>query len=158
MDHFSQRLKARIPELFLDKLLADNVFVSIPVSLDGRTTQIRDVGVDIDDHFMYVNGHVLCTTGDRLRWCGITVENGTSKYDFVADLTISNGTLRVDHFQLNTFVLGVKVLSATDAADYLHEYMKEDNDWHTGYTISNGNNEQDFLKQVSPVEQVADSR
>jgi hypothetical protein len=78
---------------------------------------------------------MLCTAGDSLRWDGITVEDEISKYDFLADLTIRDGRLIVNRFQLNTFALGVKLLSARDATDYLNEYMEEGNDWHIGYTI-----------------------
>ena len=137
MDNLTQSLKARIPELFDKESLVDNVAVSVPVSLDGETTQICDVGIEVGrDHFMYDNGHVLCTAGDKLRWAGITVEERRSKYDFVADLTMRDGRLTVKRFQLNTFALGVKVLSENDAEDYLNEYMEEGNDWHHGYTIS----------------------
>ena len=139
---FAQSLQARVPSLFFEGRLADNVAVSVPMSLDGERTGIFDAGIDVGrDHYTYVNGHVLRTAGDRLRWAAITVEDGMSKYDFVADLTIQNGSLTVNSFQLNTYALGVKLLTADEAADYLNEYMREDNDWHAGYTTANAHND-----------------
>ena len=59
-----------------------------------------------------------------------------TKYDFIADLTLTAGHLALDKFQLNTFLLGV--MSAPPEAvsfawDYLAQYMTV-NDWHEGYT------------------------
>ena len=132
-------LEARIPELsFRDDHFAENLAIDIALSLDGKATQIHDVGMKPGNHLTYKNGHIIRTAGDKLRWTGITIENGISKYDFVADFTVRGGKLNVEYFQLNLFALGVKVLPTDDATDYLNEYMEESNDWHVGYMVSSG--------------------
>ena len=51
-----------------------------------------------------------------------------TKYEFIADLTLTAGNPVLDKFQVNTFLMGVMTEPASFAWEYLAEYMHEDND------------------------------
>lgn len=130
-------LKQRIPELFKeDGSLAEHC-VHIPISIDGNKRRAVS-GQQVGNNVYYINGHQVLASGNKLRWLAVTVEGGVTKYDFIADLTLTAGTLTLDKFQLNTFLAGVRTTPpdpVSDAWDYLAEYMDEDNDWHEGYEV-----------------------
>lgn len=92
-------------------------------------------------HFIQ-DGHCLYTSESRLRWTSITVENGTTKTNFVADMALDgSGRLTLEQFQVNCFLLGVRRFHGAngerEAAAYLGDYMEDENDWHKEYTVNN---------------------
>ena len=130
MDLVLQGLLQSKPELFDAIALKDDIAVTIPVKIDGVSEVAPVIGQAIGHSCSYVNGHVLRTAGELLRWASVTVEGGRTKYDFVADMTLIDGKLSVVTMQMNTLLMGVQLLSPKDAADYLGEYMDDMNDWH----------------------------
>ena len=132
-------LKQRMPELFETDANGItglcNCKITIHVKPNTTTTIPATVGQTGIQTGYCQDGYQLCAAGDKLRWAGITIENKETKYSFVADLTLSSGTLTVTKFQLNCFLGGVMALPFHDAAMYLAEYMDEENNWHDGYTV-----------------------
>ena len=131
-------LKQRIPELFKEDGSLAERRVHIPVEINGNQTLNAVPGQQVGNNVYYKNGHQVLASGNKLRWLAVTVEGGVTKFDFIANLTLTAGTLTLDKFQLNTFLMGVRTTPPdpiSDAWDYLAEYMDEDNDWHQGYEV-----------------------
>lgn len=138
MELLQTHLSKRIPHLFADGKLGHKLAIEVPLTLDGNRTASR-VGQNVGHGHFFKNGHVLRVFERKLRWASVTVEDGFTKYEFIADFTMDDAKLVLKNFQWNHFLLGVHILgekvSLEEVQELLLEYMEDDNDWHKGYMV-----------------------